>query len=320
MAPRKKADVIVSQSEVTSFENTKQLFIELADQVTQIKVTDTTSLAIANQKMSNVNNHLKEIEAKRVEQKAPFLEGAKKVDEVAKELKSLLEPALKHLKTEVANWETERIRKENELKQKALEVARKAEEEAAAIANDKRIVDYIAQVKDWLEKGLAACNTAEHGNQMLSSMQGLQPAALMGKYSQEYSALIEMYKTLFSTKVGELTGSIAPGTTEKHIDIIGNQLSNHIESIKQEVESKQVEVAQVETQIQQEMNSLQEDKVNNVRYNWKFEVLNINEIPLEWLTVDEAKVKEWIKANKETLKEGYFNGINFFKEMTVVTR
>ena len=65
MAPRKKADVIVSQSEITSFENTKQLFIELADQVTQIKVTDTTSLAIANQKMSNVYNHLKEIEAKR---------------------------------------------------------------------------------------------------------------------------------------------------------------------------------------------------------------------------------------------------------------
>lgn len=320
MAPRKKTDVIVSQSEVTSFENTKQLFIELADQVTQIKVTDTTSLAIANQKMSNVNNHLKEIEAKRVEQKAPFLEGAKKVDEVAKELKSLLEPALKHLKTEVANWETERIRKENELKQKALEVARKTEEEAAAIANDKRIVDYIAQVKEWLEKGLTACNTVEHGNQMLSSMQGLQPAALMGKYSQEYSALVEMYKTLFNTKVGELTGSVAPGTTDKHIEVLGGQLNNHIESIKQEVESKQVEVAQVETQIQQEMNSLQEDKVNNVRYNWKFELLNINEVPLEWLTVDEAKVKEWIKANKENLKEGSFNGINFFKEMTVVTR
>jgi len=294
--------------------------VELADQASQIKVTDVTSLAIANQKMSHVNNHLKEIEAKRVEQKAPFLEGAKKVDDVAKQLKSLLEPALKHLKNEVAVWEMERIRKENELKQKALEAARKAEEEAAAIANDKRIVDYISQVKDWLEKGLTNCNTIEHGQQMLSSMNGLQPAVLMGKYSEEYSALIEMYKVLFSTKVGELSGNIAEGTTERNIDLLGGQLNNHIESIKNEVESKQLEVTKTEVEIQQEMNALQEDKVSNVRYNWRFELLNINDVPAEWLTIDEAKVKEWIKNNKEDLKEGYFKGINFFKEMTVVTK
>ncbi len=316
----KTTDVIITAAEVTSFENTKALFVELADQASQIKVTDVTSLAIANQKMSHVNNHLKEIEAKRVEQKAPFLEGAKKVDDVAKQLKSLLEPALKHLKNEVAVWEMERIRKENELKQKALEAARKAEEEAAAIANDKRIVDYISQVKDWLEKGLTNCNTIEHGQQMLSSMNGLQPAVLMGKYSEEYSALIEMYKVLFSTKVGELSGNIAEGTTERNIDLLGGQLNNHIESIKNEVESKQLEVTKTEVEIQQEMNALQEDKVSNVRYNWRFELLNINDVPAEWLTIDEAKVKEWIKNNKEDLKEGYFKGINFFKEMTVVTK
>lgn len=314
---------VITQEQTSSvaFEQTKEMLSEIHDQVIQIKVSDSTSLSIANQKMSFVNNHLKEIEAKRKELKQPFLDGGKAVDDAAKELAGLLEPALKHLKSEVGNWQTQLLQKERELQQKALEEARKKEAEANGIAEKARIVNYMAQVKDWLEKGLAGCTTIEHGNQMLESMKGLQPFAVMGDYQQEYKALIEMYEKLFRTKVGELEGKIAKGTTENHINVLGGQLNDHIESLKVQVAEKQQELTKVETEIVQEMNNLQEEKASNVAFLWKFDVVSPENVPSMFMSIDEKKIREWMNNNKENLKDGEtIYGVKFYKEVSVRTK
>lgn len=326
MAKRtKKSEVVevpvLEQESSITFEYTKDMLAEIHDQVIQIKVTDSTSLSVANQKMSFVNNHLKEIEAKRKELKQPFIDGGKKIDETAKELSGLLEPALKHLKSEVATWQTEVLRKENELKQKALEEARKKEEEAKSNADEARIISYISQVKDWLEKGLSSCSDVAHGEQMVSSMKGLQPASVMGKYSQEYGALVEMYNTLFTTKIGELKGTVAAGTTNSHIEVLGGQLNDHIDSIKKEVEQKQQELTKVEEEIVQEVAKLEEQKASNVAFIWKFDVVSPENVPSIFMTIDEKKIREWMNANKDNLKDGEtIYGIKFFKEASVRTK
>jgi len=317
---KKNTAVIPVNSGVESYEATKKLFAEIAESVIQIKVTDSTSLAIANQKMSSVNGHLKEIEAKRVEQKAPHMAAAKAVDDVAKELKALLEPALVHVKKEVATWETERIRKENELKQKALDEARKTEDEARNIENDKKITSYMVQVKDWLEKQLGACNSIESCSQMLESIKGLQPAAIMGNYQTEYASLVEMYTKLFLTKLGELEGKIAKGTTQQHLNVLGGQLNSHIDSLAEQVQIKEQEVAVANTDIVEQMAALQDDKASNVAFLWKFELADIDRVPREWLALDEAKVKEWLKLSKDTLKEGIYDGVRFYREASVRTK
>ena len=317
---KKNTAVIPVNSGVESYEATKKLFAEIAESVIQIKVVDSTSLAIANQKMSTVNGHLKEIEAKRVEQKAPHMAAAKAVDDVAKELKALLEPALAHVKKEVATWETERIRKENELKQKALDEARKAEEDNKAIEEEKRITSYMVQVKDWLEKQLNLCNSIESCTQMLESIKGLPAAFQMGKFETEYSALVDMYTKLFRTKLGEFEGKIAKGTTENHIQVLGGQLNSHIDSLAEQVLSKEQEVAMTNTDIVEQMAALQDDKASNVAFLWKFELADIDRVPREWLALDEAKVKEWLKLSKDTLKEGIYDGVRFYKEASVRTK
>lgn len=303
-----------------SFEKSKEMLTEMAESVIQIKVTDSTSLAIANQKMTLVGGHLKEIEAKRKELKQPFLDGGKLVDDTAKELAALLEPALAHVKKEVATWETERIRKENELKQKALDEARKAEEKARNIENEKKITSYMVQVKDWLEKQLGACNSIESCAQMLESIKGLQPAAIMGNYQAEYGSLVEMYTKLFRTKLGELEGKIAKGTTESHIQVLGGQLNNHIDQLAEQVQTKEQELAVANTEIVEQMAALQDDKASNVAFLWKFELADIDRVPREWLALDEAKVKEWLKLSKDTLKEGIYDGVRFYKEASVRTK
>lgn len=139
--PSKATTPVVQSASEISFNTTKEALEGMVATVKQIKITDVTSLAIANQKMSTVNNHLKEIEAKRVELKAPFLEKSNMIDATAKQLKTILEDGIKHLKGEVLAWNNklEQERKEAE------EAARKANEAQAEIENDKRIVDYISR-------------------------------------------------------------------------------------------------------------------------------------------------------------------------------
>jgi hypothetical protein len=314
-------DAVVTQSNSVSFEQTKEMLTEIAEQVTQIKVSDSTTLSIANQKMTFVNGHLKEIEAKRKELKQPFLDGGKAVDDTAKELSSVLDPALKHLKTEVGDWQLQVIQKERELQQKALEEARKKEDEAKAVAEQSRVVNYISQVKDWLEKGLDTCATIEHGQAVLSSMEGLQPANMMGDYQKEYAALIEMYQKLFRTKLGEFEGKIAKGTTQNHLDVLGGQLNDHIESLKEQIEVKKQEVSAVESEILSEVASLQEDKASNVAFLWKFDVVSPENVVPMFMSIDDKKIREWMNNNKENLKDGEtIYGVKFYKEISVRTK
>lgn len=315
------AAIIEQQTTSVSFEYTKEMLSELVEQVSVIQIVDSTSLGIANQKLSLIGNYRKEIESKRKELKQPFLDGGKKVDDAAKELDAILSKGNDDLKSKIGAWEKARLEKERELQQKALEEARKKEAEANGIAEKARIVNYMAQVKDWLEKGLAGCTTIEHGNQMLESMKGLQPFAVMGDYQQEYKALIEMYEKLFRTKVGELEGKIAKGTTENHINVLGGQLNDHIESLKVQVAEKQQELTKVETEIVQEMNNLQEEKASNVAFLWKFDVVSPENVPSMFMSIDEKKIREWMNNNKENLKDGEtIYGVKFYKEVSVRTK
>jgi hypothetical protein len=187
--------------EWSKLQSTKDVFIQLSEEALQIKVTDDVSLAIANQKLSAVNNHLKLIEEKRTELKKPYLDAGKKVDAVAKDLSEPLNNSIQYLKNQIKEWNLELLRREQELKQQA-------------------------------------------------------PA-----------------NSLFEDNI------------------------NH-------------ELAMLESQ-----------KASNVRHNWKFDVVDISRVPVQFLMIDEAKVREWIKSNKESLSDGdIIAGIKFYKEVSVVTK
>jgi hypothetical protein len=187
--------------EWSKLQSTKDVFIQLSEEALQIKVTDDVSLAIANQKLSAVNNHLKLIEEKRTELKKPYLDAGKKVDAVAKDLSEPLNNSIQYLKNQIKEWNLELLRREQELKQQA-------------------------------------------------------PA-----------------NSLFEDNI------------------------NH-------------ELAMLESQ-----------KASNIRHNWKFDVVDLSRVPVQFLMIDEAKVREWIKANKESLNDGdIIAGIKFYKEVSVVTK
>lgn len=312
-----EGEITVVSSEIQAkgplkyFDESVEMMLEISNQVKQIKVVDETSLSIANQKMSFVNNHIKLIEEKRVTLKEPYLKAGKDIDSAAKELKSPLEEGLKHLKDEVGDWNRKLMEKQAELKRQ--------QDQEAAIAQEKRITDYIKQVKDWFVVQLDQCKSAEHAAGIINSIKGLQPAEMMGKYASEYTELVNTYNLLFINKRNELTG-LAVKPTDQMVQELGGHLNGHIDNIASAVEEKHEIAVMQQEESKQEIVNLESSMATNVRYNWKFEVIDVKQVPFDFLCVDEAKVKEYIKNNKDILREETVNGIRFYKDMSVVTK
>jgi len=95
-----------------------------------------------------------------------------------------------------------------------------------------------------------------------------------------------------------------------------NQIKS-FEIKKQEEIAKKLMLAKTEEDAAQIELEAEANKTTRLRSQWKFEVADVTQIPREWLCIDEAKVKEYMSANKEFLKEGTVNGVRFFKDIIV---
>lgn len=83
---------------------------------------------------------------------------------------------------------------------------------------------------------------------------------------------------------------------------------------KEELDRKQ----SVEMKIlRQEEKAIISNAVSGVRKTWKFEVTSMKDIPFEFLTVDQAKVKEFMMTRVKEKVHPVINGVRFYQEESV---
>lgn len=300
----------------------------------QIQVVDDSTLAIAQQNLSKANSLATTIEAKRTEIKKPVLEAGKLIDSTCKAITTPLEKAVAHLKSQVMAWE-EKKRKEEKEKQEA--VTRKLEEEKRALeAENKRkqdIRDYInGKASDVLKSCLAKSVTVKACQENIAMIERhYKPRAFFQEFADEAYTLKEQYLGLIKAKLEQLQseGSISEAQAEINaqkaaIEAQRIELARKEAEIKQREENERLakELAEKEEQAKLEAERLAAeaaaDKTKGIRYTWGFELADINQVSLNWLILDDAVVKAYIKENKDKLQEGEFNGVRFFKKMGVV--
>lgn len=118
------------------------------------------------------------------------------------------------------------------------------------------------------------------------------------KYQELTSQIEDLYKnyiTLFTLKKEELINGV---------DLFSEN-TEAIEEAKANIESADVPKVEVEV-------------ISKVRRPWTYEVVDINLVPKEFLMVDESKVKEYLKANSDSLEDGkVVNGIKYYKDLKV---
>lgn len=300
----------------------------------QIQVVDEITLGIGQQNLSKANNLLTSIEEKRVAIKAPYLESGKLIDSTAKILSEELSKGIKHIKDQVAEWEKKRLA---EAGAKQAEIDKElAEKQAADKAEEDRKAIIRAYIKDkatpTLQKMYADCTSIIVCDEKLVTIENnYKSREYFAEYANEAYQLRDNYIELIKAKKVQLAAAATMSDAEIKLalekEAIAIEKANMLlreselkakeETTRLDKEAKEAaELA--ETEKQRLAQEAELNRTKGIRYTWTFELSDIKAVPLDWLTLDEAKIKEWLKLNKSDLKDGdIMDGVKFIKRMGV---
>lgn len=153
------------------------------------------------------------------------------------------------------------------------------------------------RLREHLEENYKSATTEETCNFFINKLK-LGPDhnnIVWQEIKTQVDKLFESYITLFTAKLDEIKN----GTN------LFSENTEAIEEAKANIES--VDVSKVEVEV-----------ISKVRRPWTYEVVDINSVPKEFLMVDESKVKEYLKANSDSLEDGkVVNGIKYYKDLKV---
>jgi len=339
MAKKNTEEVMVVSPELQKNLDIIQAFKSQVDLIglncQQIQIVDETSLAVGQQNLSKANNLLSSIEEKRVAIKAPYFTAGKLIDETAKGLAEQLAKGIKHIKDEVAAWEKKR---QAEAKAKQDEINRQLEEKRKADeVEEKRKENLRAEITKLstsLKLAYDNCTTVEICNTKLQNIETkFKSREFFQEYADEAYQIRDTYVDLIKSKKEQLESANTMSAAEiefaqkqeklaiEKANLETAQRALDAEKARIEKEKKDKEAAlEAEKEKERLADEAELNRTKNIRYTWKHELVDIKSVPLDWLTLDEAKVKEFIKANKDSLKDGEIkDGVKFIKAMGVVS-
>jgi hypothetical protein len=339
MAKSKKeeaAPMVISPELQVSLDQINQFKAEVdkvGENCLKIKVVDEGTMSIATNNLSKVNDLVNLIEAKRVEIKAPYLSSGTLIDQTAKSIAEKAIAAVAHLKEELKQWEFKRIELENKKRE---ELQKEHEKKLAEIeAQDKKRKEIQAYISDeltpWLKKQYAGIKTAEEADKVLNTLKAKwPPAERFGEFLEQGNDLRDSYISLIETKRGQILNAENISEEEKAIVKQREELVQQREAIakkERELLEKEVSIAaekakkEAEVKLKEEQERLAKEgaeKAAKTRKIWKFELVDKTKLKPEWITVDEAAVKQYLKDNKDNTKHGdIVNGIKFYQEFNV---
>lgn len=242
---------------------------------------------------------LDQIEKKRKEVKAPILELGNGIDAFAKEIGGPLEKDLAKFKEAILETKKELKLKaekdEMERKEKEEKEKRKAEEKKAAQdAIRKSIKDFEESTTLLIEQ----CDNKEALQSIIST------AKQFSVDSEEFKSETEDAKvrliTLAKTKLSN------PSHFEKvKMEVEKEKRVEDIKIKKQELEELQAQTTiSIRRTVEEKTISKQvQQSTKGIAKNLKFQLEDITAVPVEWLIVDESKVREWLKENRQVITE-----------------
>lgn len=278
----------VSKEEI-EFNKLKLKCSEVVARANGLSIYDATTLQIATQVLSEVKQAYDNVEAKRKDLKRPHHEAGLAVDKLAKVLSTPLELALNGGKSKIMKFNMEEEKK-----------AEKKRQEIEAI----RI-----QIANYSKTTMIAIDFARSEKELKDIW---DKDIKVGVFPGE-----EKWKELLP-EANVMRSNLQDYIKQAKIDLLTPQQADpEVKAI-----IKEVAVEQVATVGQDQIKAATFTSSTKFRDSqMKFELVDISAVPAEWLTVDEDKVKAYIKANKDTLKAGDLkNGFRFFKEQSVVIK
>lgn len=308
---------------------------EIGNNCRQIQIVDESTLSVGQQNMSKANSMLTMIDANIKAIRKPLNDQLTQISAIGNPLKESLESGIKHLKDEVSKYEKERLAIESK---KQAEIDRKLREEQNKVAAETKrkqdIRDYISQkAQPLLETMYVKCVSAAICDEKLLSIEkNYKPKEFFSEFATEAYELRDRYINLIKAKKEQLlqAGTLSDGekslaAEKEKLELQRIALQKQESDIKAREEANRLEKERLEKEQQAEEERQKlileaaTNKTKGIRHTWAFELVDKTLVDPNWLMLDDAAVKSWMKENKDRLKDGdIFCGVRFFKTMGVV--
>lgn len=300
----------------------------------QIKIVDESLLAIGQQNLSKANNLSNSIEEKRKVIKQPYFDAGTLIDSTCKNIVKGLNEGISYVKSEIASWEKKRLEEERKKQEEVDHKLREEQEKVAAETKRKQdIRDHIDnRSRKSLENCYSRCLSALDCDAQLDVItKNYKGEDFFQEFTKEAFDLRDRYIDLIKAKKEQYLAADSQSSAEKELALKQEELERkridfENEQRKLEAEKETIRLAKekeererVATEEKARLEALAAtERTKGVRYTWGFELSDITKVPAEWLTIDEAKIKAYLKENKDKMKEGELNGVRFFKNTVIV--
>lgn len=314
--------------------SSKEEIDKIGNSCLQIKVVDESTLAIGMQNLSKANDMVKFIEEKRKEVKQPHLDNCRVIDETCKELSESVVKAVTHLKEEIKQFE---IKREQEKEKERIELEKKLKEEKERLeADEKRkekLRTYIrVDLTEFCKKRYEELKTQEDCDKLIVTLNTKWPGPdKLQEFVEEANQIRENYISLIEIKKQQFVEADNMSDEQKQLIKEKEELIKQKELLLQkerEIKAKEEAIAAEKARKEAEEKAAEEErrlateqaaqKTANTRKIWKFELVDQSKLIPEWITLNENSVKEYLKENKDKIKNGeVINGVRFFQDISI---
>lgn len=230
-------------------------------------------------------------------------------------------------------WDIKRL---EDAKKAAEELAKKQEEDRLALEAEtkkkKEQSDFYNKVIASLNQMYTSCTTPDQcDEQRKYIIDKFPPADQFGDLWPQALAQAENIVKLIEAKKQQLLSANTLSEGEKELikakeELIAEkariaqkeaELKAKEEAVEAEIKAKKL-AEENEKERQRLAMEAEAGKLRGVKYLWKFELVDKSKLIEDWISLDEAKAKEYLKMKKDDLKDGEMvNGVRFYREQSV---
>lgn len=305
---------------------------------TDLVVESDEALIIAENNVAEVQTILKNIETVRKLRKAPYMEAGKAIDDYAKELAGPLAEIKDQITSVIGNYKkVQEAAKRAEAEKIRQEAEKKAKEQAEEADRIHRIqTQFNARIYggSWFaqsgeRKSSAGCINPDDCDKLSEIIKAKVPKPKDFTYLQnDYKEMLDKAKTLLAehkANLINLNSESKPLREDAENQINEAKIRAGIKSQEEKkkmsdeiIDSAKKDIKSAEKQA--------DEAGKGLRKVLKFEVIDFDKVPKEFLSVNETKVREWALEHKEQVKNSMngektaLEGIRFYFEETYVSR
>ncbi len=296
------------------------------------------TLTVAENNSSQINETLKNIETVRVEVKKPYFNTVKDIDAFAKTLSEPLSKAKKDINESITNWKTVQTaaaRATAEKVQKDAEVL--VDEKAAEVERINRIeMQLIAKLYGghWFNRNQqkltsAGCFSTKDCDILMDLIKTKIPEVedfphMKDEYNvMKKDILKKLSKHKMSLIESESESKTIRESAAKQIDQAKTEAGIEVNDKKDEMTKEIIKEAKSTIKT---ANAEVKEAGKGVRKNLKFEVADIDEVPTNWILLNDPVIRAWAQENKDYVRkvmkesDGVIQGIKFYLEDAFASR